>query len=62
MRTAGAWLVGALCAYELAALTTQRTPTISKLSWEVRHHPAGAVAIWAALGLLSWHLLVDNDA
>jgi hypothetical protein len=63
MRRAGAWLVGGLCAYEVTALATGRVPTISRACWWLRkQHPLGGVAIWTALGVLSWHLLVDEDA
>jgi hypothetical protein len=60
MRKAGAVTVGVLCAYELAALSTGRIPTVSRVCWWARRHPAGALGIWAGLGVLSWHLLVDG--
>jgi hypothetical protein len=60
LRTAGAALVGALCAYEVIALTAG-TPTISRISWKLREHKLGMVFIWGALGALAWHLLIDGD-
>lgn len=61
MRTTGAWIVGILCAYELAALTTRRTPTISRVSWQMRKHPLGAAVVVGALSALAWHLLLDDE-
>lgn len=63
MKAAGAWIVGSGCAYELVALTTGKIPTISRACWWLRKkHPLGGVVIWTAMGILSWHLLVDDDA
>jgi hypothetical protein len=60
IRKAGGVTVGVLCGYELAALITGRIPTISALCRVARNNPVAAAAIWGALGVLSWHLLVDG--
>jgi len=62
MRRAGAIVVAAGCVYEVAAITTSRIPTLSKLSWKLRDaHPAGAVVLWGVMGLLAWHLFMDEN-
>jgi hypothetical protein len=62
MRKLGGLVVAAGCAYELVALTSRRLPTISELSWRLRdRHPVGAAAIWGGLGILGWHLLIDDS-
>lgn len=53
-------LVAGLCVYEVAAIASGRVPTITALAWKLRKHPVGHVAIWGALGWLSWHLLVEE--
>ena len=43
------WVVGAACAYEVAALTTGAVPTISRLA--DRYPAFGALVV----GALAWH-------
>jgi hypothetical protein len=62
MRRLGAVVVAAGCAYEVAAILGSRTPTISQLSWRLRDaHPVGAVALWGVMGVLAWHLFMDEN-
>lgn len=44
-------VVAGLCAYEVAAITTGRVPTISTLN---RRHPALGVVLLSALALHFW--------
>lgn len=61
MRRLGAAAVIAGCAYELLAFSTRRVPTVSELAWRARdRHPVGAAAIWGVLGIVAWHLLIDD--
>lgn len=62
MRRTGAIVVAVGCAYEVAAITSSKVPTISQLSWKLRdRHPVGAAALWGALGILAWHLFMDEN-
>lgn len=59
----GKILVGSLCAYEIAALCTQRIPTITKVCHTLRdRHPVGAAFVWAGLGVLGYHLLLEKKS
>lgn len=57
-----AWIVIAVCAYELVALATGWVPTITRICHTVRRHPLGAAATAAGLGYLAHHLLLEQEA
>lgn len=46
------------CAYEIAALTTQKVPTISTLILTASEHKVGRVAAWMFVGGWAYHFLV----
>lgn len=54
------WLVVALCAYELSAIFTGKTPTLTELAHRARRHPAGMACVCAAVGWLWHHLAVED--
>jgi hypothetical protein len=59
---AGKLLVGSLCAYELVALVTDKIPTITRICHTAKNrHPVGAAVVWAGLGVLGYHLLLENS-
>jgi hypothetical protein len=61
MRKAGAWIVVSGCVYETVAIMSGRIPTITHMSWKLRKNHVGKVVLWGALGLLAWHLFVDEE-
>lgn len=62
MRRVGAIVVAAGCVWEVVAITTGKIPTITKISWKLREsHPVGTVVLWGVLGVLAWHLFIDEN-
>jgi hypothetical protein len=54
--------LGGVCAYELAALSGGPLPTITKMVHSHRDTSQFCrVAVWASLGALAWHLLVEKN-
>lgn len=49
-----------LCAYELGALVGCPWPTITRLVHNHRSTRATKIMVWAGLGGLAWHLLVEE--
>ena len=60
MRELGAVIVVVGCVYETTAIVTGRIPTITHLSWQARKNHLGKIVLWGALGVLAWHIFVDE--
>jgi hypothetical protein len=54
-------LVVGLCVYEAGAILTGKVPTITSIAWRIRGTFPGRVVIWGALGVLAYHLMVEQD-
>lgn len=52
--------LGALCGYELSAIAGAPWPTVTDVVHRHRTGWACRVAVWAGLGALAWHLLVEK--
>lgn len=53
--------VGLGCLWELLALCSRdRLPTITSMSWRLRRHRFGRLALWLVLGKLLDHILAEG--
>ena len=55
----GVLLVG--CVYEIAALTTRKVPTVTRILKTVGSKPYGKAALWLWTGYISAHFLEPLD-